>query len=343
MPPEREPQNGERRRRRLIGAVTVAIAVLVAVGLWRTGQERPQRRDFGLTAEPEGIMGTTCRLVAVVPPGREDIARTALAAAENVLRRIEAQMSSWLADSEISHFNRAEAGREIALSPSVHHVLAAAREAHESTGGAFDVTVGPLIELWRRSGERNRLPTADEIAACRNESHWDLIELTAEGARRQDSGARVDLGGIAKGYAIDQALEAMRLAGAAGALVDVGGDLRVAGPSPTGGLWRVEVRDPTGGSEPLEVLELEAGAVCTSGDYARFQIIEGRHYSHIIDPRTGRPAAEAVSVTVIGPDAMTADVWATALSVQGVEGLAQVPADLRIFLLTPDGALHRRP
>jgi len=332
----------ERRwRRRVVGAAGLLV-VLVAIGLWRTGEERPGRHRLGLSTEPEGVMGTSCRLVAVVPPGRDDQARRALADAEESLRRIETLMSSWLADSEITRFNQAGDSIGIPLSQPTLEVLGSAWEAWQATGGAFDITVGPLVELWRRAGEAGVLPTEAAVAAARAASHWDLIEFFEDSAGKRLRSVQVDLGGIAKGYGIDRAVEAMQAAGAIGGLVEVGGDLRLFGPSPQDGPWPVEVRDPFGTGEPVEILTLTDAAVCTSGDYARFHTIEGRRYSHIIDPRTGRPAAVAASVTVIGPSAREADVWATALSVLGAGGLDTIPAGLRIILIAPDGTIHRR-
>ncbi len=332
----------ERRLRRHIVLAALGLAALIAVGLWRTGPERPGRRLIVLSIEPENVMGTSCRLVAVTPPGSEALAREALSAAEAALRQVESRMSSWLETSEIGRLNRAGAGEEIPLSPSTRTVLTAARDLWRTTAGAFDVTLRPLIELWREAGETDRTPGPEAVAAARAASHWDLIEILQTSVRKADRSVQVDLGGIAKGYGIDRAIEAMQGTGAIGGMVDVGGDLRLWGTSPQAGLWPVEVRDPFGGPEPVERFDLAAGAVCTSGDYARYTVIEGRRFSHIIDPRTGRPAADAASVTVIGPDAMTADSWATALSVLGAGGLELVPADLEVILITSGGVTHRR-
>ncbi len=277
-------------------------------------------------------MGTTCTLAAVVEQSKQASAEEALREAEGALRSVEAKMSVWLADSEISRLNAAAAGHEVPLSPDSLDVLRAAEQAAVETGGAFDVTCRPLIALWREAGRRNRLPTETEQNAARAASHWKLIELTEVGARKHAPGASVDLGGIAKGYAIDRAIEVLEEAGVAGAMVDVGGDVACFGQQASGRDWSVDVKNPFGPGV-LAQLRLPAGAVATSGNYARYEEIAGKRYSHIIDPRTGRPAEAAESVTVAAPTAMVADVWATALSVLGREGFAHLPGNVEAMMV----------
>jgi thiamine biosynthesis lipoprotein len=186
--------------------------------------------------------------------------------------------------------------------------------------------------LWRQAGKRGRLPTEAELERARAASRWELIALTPTGAIKQAAGAGVDLGGIAKGYGIDRAVAALRGAGAIGGLVDVGGDLRCFGEAPHGQAWTVQVKDPFGG-DPLGELRLRDAAVCTSGNYARFTEIEGRRYSHIVDPRSGVPADAVPSATVAAPTALSADIWATALSVLGRDGLARLPQGVEALLV----------
>jgi len=200
-----------------------------------------------------------------------------------------------------------------------------------------------LADLAREKGVDVGPDAGREIAAARAASSWEQLELTAEGARKRSASVQVDLGGIAKGYAIDRALESLRARGLAGGLVEVGGDLAVFGTAPDGRAWEIAVRDPR--SEAVwGTLRLRAGAVCTSGDYARYVEIEGRRHSHIVDPRSGQPADRAASVTVVAPDATTADAWATALAVLGPEGLPLLPApgtvEALLVFRDDDGRLH---
>jgi len=278
-------------------------------------------------------MGTTCALVAVVPYGERGRAEKALCQAETALRAVEARMSTWMADSEVSCFNAAGGGVEVPLSPETLEVLRIARDSASQTHGAFDVTCGPVIELWRRAGERGVAPTETELADARAASGWGLIELTERGGVKRCDTARVDLGGVAKGYAIDQAVEALRHGGLDGGLVDVGGDLACFGQQADGQSWPVDVRNPFG-SGRLAQLRVRDAAVATSGNYARYTDIAGKRYSHIVDPRTGQPTEATQSATVVAPTALTADIWATALSVMGAQGLSRLPGDVEALMIT---------
>jgi thiamine biosynthesis lipoprotein len=312
------------RRKWLVrAAIVLAVALLVAVGLWRGIHHRADLRTL-VVRHPERVMGTTCTLAAVVEPRRKAEAERTLKEAEAALRAVEAHMSIWLADSEISRLNAAPAVKEVALSPDTAVVLQSARDAAEETGGAFDITCGPVIELWKRAGQVGRLPSEAEIADARQASSWELIALTQRAAVKRASAARVDLGGIAKGYAVDRAVGILQGAGLTGGVVDVGGDMRCFGLPPKGSAWEVDIKDPFE-EGVMTVLQVRSGAVCTSGNYARFTVIEGERYSHIVDPRSGRPAEAVPSVTVVAADALTADVWASALSVLGEQGFALLP------------------
>ena len=308
------------RVQRRVKALLFLVACGVAVVSCRGDTSPPPSGTQAYISRPVGIMGTQTSLAVVLPSGDSARAREILESSEAELRRVEALMSTWIEASEISRFNSAVAGEPIELSEDSLSVLRAARQLFEQTEGAFDVTCRPLVEHWRGAGREGELPTDDDLERRREESDWTQIELLEQGARKDRTTTCVDLSGIAKGYAIDRALEMMRSVGAAGGMVEVGGDLRVFGVSPTGEEWTVGIRSPVE-ERAWGELQLGGGAVCTSGDYARFVEIDGRRFSEVIDPRTGRPAARASSVTVIAQNAMTADAWATALAVLGPEGL----------------------
>jgi len=321
------------RKERLIGgALFVGLTALVAIGVWQTRVQRSRTR-IAVVHRPRAVMGTNCSLAGVVLARDRGRAEEAIHEAEQVLRAIEARMSRWLTDSEISQLNAAPAGRHVPLSPQTLEVLRAAREATAETGGAFDVTCGPLVELWQNAGQRGVLPQESELADARAASLWELFEINDAGASKSASEARVDLGGITKGYAIDRALEVLREAGLDGGLVDLGGDLACFGSQATAGQWPVDVQDPFSPRSLLR-LRIAGGAVATSGNYARYAEIEGERYSHIIDPRSGWPTQMAAGVTVIAPDALTADVWATALGVLGPEGFPTLPNGVDALLIT---------
>jgi thiamine biosynthesis lipoprotein len=314
--------------------ITVLLAAIAAFALIQTRNGDALQRVFRV--EPELVMGTSCSLVVVADREQHAAAEGALQLAESELRRLEALLSTWIDSSPISRFNAAAADTELDLSPEVLEVLLVARRLHAETGETFDITTRPLIELWRRAGEENRLPTEAALAQARAESDWSRLKLLDGAAIKSADTARVDVDGIAKGYAIDRALLLLQQAGLDGGLVEVGGDLRVFGTGPEDGVWRVAIRSPFD-ERPWGELEIQKGAVCSSGDYARHIEIGGRRYSHILDPRSGWSATESRSVTVIAPDAATADVWATALSVLGVDGLSRFPPDSALEALIFSG------
>jgi len=317
----------------------LALIVLVGVGLWKTAR-RYDHRHAAVVRQYQGVMGTRCQITAVVPRGREQPAEEVLREAESTLRALEARLSTWIHESEISALNSAPAHEPVPLSAESREVLETARRAYEQTGGAFDVTCRPLIQLWRRAPQRGQLPDETQRNRAREASRWEFIELTDSGAVKRRDTARVDVDGIAKGYAIDRAAEVLQRAGLDGGLVEIGGDLVCFGRPPQGETWSVGIRNPFGPGKLAE-LRLRAGAVCTSGDYARALTIAGVRYSHIIDPRTLRPVDQVPSVTVVAPNALTADVWATALSVLGVEGVNRLPPGVEAMLVIGTEADHR--
>jgi len=328
------------RNRRAVGwALVAALAVLVGVGLWRTSGGRA-RDHVAVVRHCIGVMGTDASLVAVVPVGRAARAEQCLREAEAELRSVEARMSTWIDTTEISALGGAAAGQIVPLSAETVEVLRAARDAYAATDGAFDVTCRPLVELWRRAARRGRAPDEAELADARDASRWSLIELTDGGAVKRRASVEVDLGGIAKGYAVERAAAVLRAGGTAGGMVDVGGDLVCFGRPPAGRAWSVDVKHPFGPGK-IATLALAEGAVCTSGDYARFVEIAGTCYSHIVDPRSGRPADSAVSVTVLARTATTADVWATALNVLGPEGLERLPDGVEAMIVVGTKPDHR--
>ena len=284
-----------------------------------------ESRDPLAVSREVRVMGTEGRVTVRMPRHLGETEKT-LEAAEGLLREIDCIMSSYAEDSEVSRLNAAPAG-PFQVSGETLLVLAAARWFHEETGGAFDVTCRPLIELWEEAGAENRLPEPKEVEEARARSGWSGLTLNRGFVVKGREGVRVDLGGIAKGFAIDRTTEELKIAGSEGGMVEVGGDLRCFGRPPEGNLWKVAVRHPFKPGEACAEIAIEPGAVCTSGDYQRFFEIQGKRYSHIIDPRTGRPAEAAASVTVVAPMAMIADAWATALSVLGPSGFDLLPAD----------------
>jgi thiamine biosynthesis lipoprotein len=232
---------------------------------------------------------------------------------------VERLMSTFRAESDVSRLNQSGAQEPVTVSQHTLRVLRKAVEVSGLTDGAFDVTYAPLRTLWRRAQREGRMPSPDAVSRTLQAVGWSQLTFDGDRVGFAVEGMEVDLGGIAKGYAIDLAADGLQGAGAAGGIVDIGGDLRLFGAPEPGRKWRVKVREPPGVDRDW-VLVLPACAVATSGDYARWFRIGEQRLSHILDPRTGRPVAGVSSATVTAPDAVTADALATAMSVIGPDG-----------------------
>ena len=255
-------------------------------------------------------MGTTFRLVLYAPDRdrADDAARAAFARVE-ALNRI---FSDYDESSELSRLSAAAGRGPQPVSAELWHVLEAAQELARLSGGAFDVTLGPYVRLWRRCARQAELPAPERLAGAARAVGFrrlrlDPVHRTAE---LMSAGMLLDLGGIAKGATLDLLLDELARRGIERALVDGGGDLRLGAPPPGRSGWRVTVE----GSGALR-LELANCAVATSGASARSVVIAGERYSHIIDPATGLGSTRRAQATVVAPDALRADALATALCV----------------------------
>jgi thiamine biosynthesis lipoprotein len=261
----------------------------------------------------------------------EDVA-LALLEARDALDRVNEVMNAYRTGSDLSRLNAAAASRPVKVDADLLDVLATARQLTSLTDGAFDPTGRPVFELWKSAGANDRVPTDEEIATARALSGWDKLAWNQADRTvvKSAAGVAVDLGAIAKGHAVDRAIDRLKRLGLSGGLVEVGGEVRVFGLSPNAGQWLVGIQHPfrlsddRGKPNLWGKLAVSEGAVATSGNYRRSSTIQGRRHSHIIDPRTGRPADRVASVTVIAEDCTTADAWATALSVLAPEALAKI-------------------
>ena len=250
---------------------------------------------------------------------------------EDALVAVNASMSTWDPQATISQFNQSEGLTPFAIEPAFATVVAAAQAVSTASGGAFDVTVGPLIDLWGfgAGGERRLAPpSAEAIAAAQARVGFEKLVVRAEppSLQRTAPGVEVDLSALAKGYGVDVLAAVLGTAGLGNYLVDIGGEVRAQGVNDRGAPWRigVEVPDPSARGLVQEALPLRDLSLATSGDYRNFFEADGVRYSHTIDPRTGYPIPQRVaSVTVAHPEALWADAWATAMNVLGPEaGLA---------------------
>jgi thiamine biosynthesis lipoprotein len=263
-------------------------------------------------------------------------------------------LSTYIEDSEISEINAAPAGRPLPISPRFAQVLDAAMQVQQQTGGAFDVTVGPLVNLWGFGPEdRQDAPSLDEQARAGEAVGMNLISMeTANGEWalvKAHPNTYIDLSALAKGFAVDELAQQLRAAGCGHFMVDIGGEVSAQGHSPSGRAWRIGVEAPAPDrpGSVQRVLSIDGQAVATSGDYRNFREIDGLRIDHVFDPRSRRPADNAVaSATVIHPQAMFADAYATALMVLGVdEGLALAKdLDLPVLIIakSADGRFVER-
>jgi len=271
-------------------------------------------------------LGTTwsVTLTAGADPVAEAQAGDAIQAA---LALVDQQMSTWRADSELSRFNAHATADPFPVSDEHRAVLTRAQTLHAQSRGAFDVTVRPLVRRWGfgAGGERGAAPPEDseltELLAYVGTAH---LTLGPDGLAKDDPRVEVDLSAIAKGFAVDIVSDALQSLGHPDHMVEVGGEIRVRGDGPAGPLWRLAIERPAAsaldGRSVQAMVPLRDAAMATSGDYRDYREVDGQRISHTIDPRTGHPITHVLaSVSVIAPDCMGADAWATALSVLGPE------------------------
>jgi thiamine biosynthesis lipoprotein len=308
-----QPPTGGKRI--LQGSLILAVIVIAALLFQTISQHSLVSSDGGYRQ----VMGTIAHIVAVAPNTKT--ADLCVASAFNELVAVDKLMSDYDPDSQLSQVNQKASEQAVTVSDSLFEVLTFAIEYSKKTDGAFDITIGPVIDLWRQAGKDERKPTDNELAAARAKVGFEKLLLNPEKktVKFTIEGMRLDLGGIAKGYAIDKAVQAMQSKGALGGMVDVGGDIRCFGlRSKDDNTWLIGLQDPRQ-EDILLKLRLTDNAVATSGDYRRFVIIEGQRLSHIYNPSTSISANELSSASIIAPTAMQADVLATAVSVMGKE------------------------
>jgi len=262
-------------------------------------------------------MGVEATIVLFAPA--ESPARDAARAAFDRMIALEAIMTDYRVDSELMRLGRAKPG-PVAVSDDLFRVLDRARAYSQASDGAFDVTVGPAVSLWRAAGRTGERPDAVALAEARRRIGWRKIALDprARTVTLEGEDMRLDLGGIGKGFAVDEAVAVLRDAGVTRCLVDLGGDIGAAAPPPGKRGWRIAVATPDPAGPPV-VLSLARAAVATSAGSVQHVVVDGVRYSHIVDPRTGLGLTAVRSVTVIAADATAADALASAVSVLGAE------------------------
>jgi len=232
---------------------------------------------------------------------------------------LEGVLSRFVSDSEVAEINR-RAGQWVKVSPVTLEVIELGLSIGELTGGAFDITIGAVLDLWGFGSGIHSVPSPEQLAAALATVDYRKVEVDKAGSRvRIPEGTVLDLGGIAKGYIIDTGTAVLRGAKVERSIINAGGDISVIGRRPDELPWRVGVQNPENPAEIRWILPLDDESVVTSGDYQRFFMVDDVRYHHIIDPRTGFPARELTSVTVVGENSATCDALSTAVFVLGLK------------------------
>lgn len=281
----------------------------------------PQQAAQELFKETRLIMGTFAE-ISVYGPNKESAA-SAIREAFEEMERLDGLMSNYKSTSELSRINREAPLSPTSCDPELLKVIEKSLAYSTLTEGAFDITVEPLVSKWGFYDGKVRVPDAKEIKSILPAVSYRNIDIIKQGDstlisfRHPDT--RIDLGGIGKGYAVDRAVEVLKRRGITSALVNLGGNIYALGHPPGARAWKVGVQHPREKGLLLGYLELRDKAVATSGDYERFFTIDGKRYSHIIDPRTGMPARGVISVTVVADSATEADALSTGAFILGRE------------------------
>jgi FAD:protein FMN transferase len=318
--------------------VTLSVLLLAAAPA-EPGEPALKRFRY---AEPH--MGTRFEIILYAPD--EATARQASQAAFARIASLDASMSDYRQESELMRLCAKAGGPPVRVSDELFFVLQRAEEVSRRSGGAFDVTVGPVVRLWRRARRTQKLPDRDRLAQALARVGYKNVRLDARAKTVQlrKPGMQLDLGGIAKGYAADEALKALKKHGVTRALVAAGGDIAVSGPPPGAEGWSVAVAQLVGVEKaPPGKLLLHDAAVSTSGDASQGVEIDGKRYSHIVDPRTGGGLVGRMGVTVVAPDGITADSLTKVVAVlgpaEGIPIIQETPGvSARVVRQTDQGA-----
>ena len=286
--------------------VILVLAVVAGVLFWR--QEKPEfRRTFP-------VMGTVAQITLYAPDKEANAAYDAIRAEFDKVLKIA---NLYNPESELSRLNKTAFDKPFVCSKELWQILSASREAYRITGGAFDISAKPLMMLWGfyRKNHPGKIPTALERFEAMKKTGLNnvIFDDAARSVRFTVPGMALDLGGLAKGYAVDRAAEAMKKAGIASGVIDLGGNLFLGEPPQGKDFFSIGIKDAGNkGKLGNTVLKLKNCAVSTSGDYERFVVIDGRKYGHIMDPATGLPCHQEFSATVTAPTALQADYLSTA-------------------------------
>ncbi|MFO1093678.1 MAG: FAD:protein FMN transferase [Planctomycetaceae bacterium] len=296
--------------------------------LWLAGRSTLGAEPTGKFEFQQIRMGVTVAIQVYADD--EALANQAADAAYARFKELDRVMSDYDPDSEVMRLCATSGpGKPVAISDDLAKVLKRSQDLAARSEGAFDVTVGPIVNLWRIARRRKTAPDPDQLREALSKVGYGNLKVDAakHTAELLVPGMRIDLGGIAVGYAVDEAMQIFRDYGLTRVLIDAAGDIGVGDPPPGRNAWRVEIEPLRDGSEPRHVMELKSCAVTTSGDASKYVEFNGVRYSHIVDPKTGYGLTRRTSATVVAPDCITADSLATTLNVLGPERALQFVAE----------------
>ncbi len=324
------------------GMFSIALAVCFSGSVLFSGCQQTTQPEAApaLTKLSGGTMGTFYEVTVAdrVAPEQATLLQTEI---ETLLEEINRQMSTYLPESEISRFNRSRELTWFPVSVGFARVVAESLEIAALSQGAFDPTVGPLVDLWHFGPEREKLiiPTAEEIAAVRQRTGYQHLEVRLEppALRKKIPDLQLDLSAVAKGDAVDQVGLLLEQQGHQGYLVNIGGEILARGERTAGQSWRLAIEKPVDDRREIQqVILLKNQAMATSGDYRNFYEVEGQRYSHTINPETGRPVEHQLhSVSVLTETCARADAFATVLMVIGPDAAWEFAQthQLEVFLI----------
>ncbi len=273
-----------------------------------------QRGYSEFTSETRIALGTFFQITIEETKDSKEI----LTQAFKKVDELEKKLSIFEKESEVSKINKYKSA---SVSNETIEVIKKAIEISKITDGAFDISCKPLVDLYKKGEKEGKPPGEEEIKNTLKKVNWKNIEIKGNNISLKD-GMEIDLGGIAKGYIVDKAVEFLKLKGIKNGLINAGGDLYCWGKNPSGEKWKIAIRDPFEQNKTICKIEITEKGIATSGDYEQYVKIKGQKFSHIVNPRTGKTVQDfPVSVTVIANDCTTADALATGFFVLGTKSI----------------------
>ncbi len=302
-----------------------------------------QEKSKDSSLKSDYMMGTVIQLKAY-----GDNADQIIDESFDLISELEGKMSLNIKGSEVNQINQSSGKRPISVSEDTYQVIAGALDYAKVSGGAFDPTIGPVVQVWGIGTEKSQVPDKEELKEELKLVDYQKVELSAEDKKifLEQENMILDVGGIAKGYAADQVMKFLKGKGVSSAYISLGGNVSVLGKKPDGSLWKVGIQNPKAKSrgDVMGIVKLADQTVVTSGNYERYFMEDGVRYHHLLDPKTGYPARNGIiSSTIITDSSFTADALSTAVYILGVEeGLELIKQfdDVEAILITEDNHVY---